>query len=542
MIRTRVLLVSVLFLSLSLTASEPELSIPVRAELEEVVAEKVAARLREFAIALKDGEDLRGFFAAKAVTSRLPHMSRGESVRPWLRRSSPKTAMPFSQVGNPKTASDAWTDWARPLAELLSVQVGLKHAVLDTDLLYGEVSIAIVRRYEGGGIEWLRFGASIVAQRKTPHFFTSLTTSKGVEILDAPRPPFREISEALGVAMQDPPVLQHSTLGLAAYGVAAADVNLDGRLDIVSTGDGGTNLFLRNKDGKYDRVPLTLPRKATGPLFLDFDNDGDPDLFLSANGKQMLLKNLQRESGKLAFEDVSAAMGVDKTSIAFSVAAGDLNGDGVPDLYVTAYNNFGPVLPDSWDDATNGLPNLLFVSKPDGTYEEVAAKWGVAGTDWSYAAQFVDIDEDGQLDLYVANDFGSGNRMYMRRGGRFVDEAKARGLLDEGYGMGVSVSDYDADGDLDLHVTKMSSKAGNRVLARIDSEDLPSRGRLAALASGNSLYRNDGSGKFTDVTKTAGPFYGGWSWGGGFIDIDNDGYEDLHTPNGHLSGTSEADT
>ena len=66
--------------------------------------------------------------------------------------------------------------------------------------------------------------------------------------------------------------------------------------------------------------------------------------------------------------------------------------------------------------------------------------------------------------------------------------------------------------------------------------------RLAALASGNSLYRNDGGGKFTNVTETAGPFFGGWSWGGGFIDIDNDGFEDLYTPNGHLSGTSEADT
>jgi hypothetical protein len=166
----------------------------------------------------------------------------------------------------------------------------------------------------------------------------------------------------------------------------------------------------------------------------------------------------------------------------------------------------------------------------------------VAGHDWSYAAQLVDVDEDGRLDLYVANDFGSGNRLYLNRGDRFVDDAQRRNVWDGGYGMGVSFGDYDNDGDLDLHVTKMASNAGNRILGRFSRTDLRARERLEALASGNSLYRNNGRGVFEDISARAGPFPAGWAWGGGFIDFDNDGWEDIHTPNGHMSGLSMKDT
>jgi len=139
----------------------------------------------------------------------------------------------------------------------------------------------------------------------------------------------------------------------------------------------------------------------------------------------------------------------------------------------------------------------------------------------------------------VANDFGGGNALYLRRGDRFLDEARARGVSDDAYGMGVSFGDYDNDGRLDLHVTRMSSTAGRRILARLDT---PALGTLLRLSAGNGLYRNLGGGRFEDVTSAAGPFPAGWAWGGGFVDVDNDGFEDLYTPNGHLSGAEEKDT
>ncbi|MEM8883164.1 MAG: VCBS repeat-containing protein [Planctomycetota bacterium] len=334
----------------------------------------------------------------------------------------------------------------------------------------------------------------------------------------------RTIFREVGLPGTDPAVLDHPTLGLAAYGAAAADVNGDGRIDVLATGHDGNVLFL----GGTKPVPVATPRQATAPLFLDFDNDGDPDLFCSANGKQMLLEN---RGG--TFVDISEKAGVAVPSIGFTATAGDVNGDRVPDIYVACYHNYGPVAPTSWDDANNGLPNLLFVSNGDGTYREAAKEFGVAGARWSYAAQFCDVNGDGKLDLYVANDFGAGNNLYLREGDRFVDRAKEWGVWDGGYGMGVDFGDVDNDGKLDLYVTKMSSTAGNRLLDRTGEI-----GRLRFLAAGNSLYRM-AHGKFVlDAT----PFPAGWAWGGGFLDIDNDGFEDLFAPNGHMSGASEKDT
>jgi hypothetical protein len=88
----------------------------------------------------------------------------------------------------------------------------------------------------------------------------------------------------------------------------------------------------------------------------------------------------------------------------------------------------------------------------------------------------------------------------------------------------------------------MSSTAGRRILARLGEAELPSRERLEELALGNSLYENTGAGRYRDVSKDAGAFPAGWAWGGGFIDIDNDGFEDLFTPNGFISGSKLHDT
>jgi hypothetical protein len=100
--------------------------------------------------------------------------------------------------------------------------------------------------------------------------------------------------------------------------------------------------------------------------------------------------------------------------------------------------------------------------------------------------------------------------------------------------MGVYFGDFNNDGRIDLYVTKMSSTAGNRLLDRTGEI-----GTLRSMAAGNTLYRGIGGGKF-EATKDK--FHAGWSWGGGFIDIDNDGFEDLYSPNGHMSGASEKDT
>ncbi len=195
----------------------------------------------------------------------------------------------------------------------------------------------------------------------------------------------------------------------------------------------------------------------------------------------------------------------------------------------------------AWHRATNGTPNLLFINQGDGTFVEEAARRGVADSRWTYAAAFADIDRDGDQDLYIANDFGE-NALYRNDGDTFTDIAPAAGVVDPGFGMGVSFGDYDNDGDLDLHVTNMSSTAGTRILARLYPDRPQERAYLSKLAAGNSLLRNRGDGTFEDVTQQAGGLGAGWAFGGGFLDFDNDGWEDIYSPNGFISGKSMKDT
>ena len=300
---------------------------------------------------------------------------------------------------------------------------------------------------------------------------------------------------------------------------------------------GGAKPF---KDVSEETLVL-LTRRGTGTIFFDYDNDGDQDIFMAAVGEQILLQNQLHPQGRLEFIDVSAEVGVDHRAVGFSPIAADVNGDGHTDIYVCSYNLYGQIMPNSWSRATNGTPNLLFINQGDGTFREEARKWGAADARWSYAGAFADVDGDGRQDLYVANDFGE-NALFMNRGDHFEDEASARGVVDPGNGMGVSFGDYDNDGDLDLHVTNMSSIAGNRILARLMPEASADDAVLKKLAAGNSLFENNGDGTFQNVAESAGGFGAGWAYGGGFVDFDNDGWEDTYSVNGFVSGKTMKDT
>jgi hypothetical protein len=356
---------------------------------------------------------------------------------------------------------------------------------------------------------------------------------------------FSEVAVPAGLGASIPAFGTADNTGFVWHGAAAADLNRDGWIDIFATGANRNYLFLNKGDGTFrdasDDVGVRKLATGVAPLVFDFDNDGDQDVFISAVGQQVLLENRLKQDGKLKFNDISLEAHVAKDAIGFSAAAGDVNGDGRLDVYITSYNRYGQVTPDSWFRATNGTPNLLFVSQSDGTFREEAVKWGVDDKRWSYAAEFNDVDGDGKIDLYVANDFGE-KALYINKGDRFVDEATTRGVLDPGNGMGVSFGDYNNDGKLDLHATNMSSTAGNRILTRLFPNSAPKDNVLKKLAAGNNLYENVGDGHYRDVTAEVGGFSGGWAWGGGFIDFDNDGWEDIYTPNGFISGKSMKDT
>ena len=391
--------------------------------------------------------------------------------------------------------------------ELDDILQGTSPAAHEDELIHGTARIwfFIVGRDARDRREWLTGWADIAASRRGLPPAPSLATTDGDDEADTETwqihrfelesmesmvtdvDLFSEIAIPAGVHAAFPEFGVAPNDTVVAHGVAVADVDNDGLLDVVTTGVESNHLYLNDGAGSFRDVSsetfVDLAPAGTGPLFVDVDNDGDSDLFLAILGTQILLENRLIPDGQLFFIDRSLAAGVAVDAVGFSAVAADVNRDGWQDIYVASYNRYGIVMPNAWDRATNGTPNLLFINQGDGTFREAAAEWGVQDSRWSYAASFADVDGDGDQDLYVANDFGE-NGFFLNEGDRFRDAADERGVLDPGNGMGVAFGDYDNDGDLDLHVTNMSSTAGNRILSRLYPDANPANLVLKKLAAG----------------------------------------------------------
>jgi len=425
-----------------------------------------------------------------------------------------------------------------PNAEVPTATVGSKGTA--------RVAFSVIGRNTEGQREWVR-GVADVAVRyaETKRWQFETFTLVSLDSMVAGTDIFSEVSKPAGMAAAIPAYGAPGNSGFVWLGAAAADFNGDGWIDLFVTAADRNYLYLNDGHGHFrdasEDTGVKYLASGVAPLVFDYDNDGAQDVFISNVGRQVLLENRLKKNGSLEFRDVSLEAGVAVDAIGFSAIAGDVNGDRLADIYVTSYNRYGQVAPNSWFRATNGTPNLLFINRGDGTFREEAARWGVEDRRWSYAAAFADVNGDGRLDLYIANDFGE-KALFINKGDRFVDEAESRGVLDPGNGMGVAFGDYNNDGLLDIFATNMSSTAGNRILSRLFPNSSPKDNVLKKLAAGNNLYENKGDGHYRDVTAVVGGFAGGWAWGGGFIDFDNDGWEDIYTPNGFISGKSMKDT
>ena len=525
-----------------------------RLEWVEGQTESLANQFHEFSLAVRqrDVGKMAGHFAAELVARGLPRETgETEQVIKWIyQHRVDEGAAPLDK----RACAEDWRSHLQRFSSIEDVRFKVKQAHFEA----GEptradatIYFSIVGRDVEERRSWVESKAHVEAYLAPEgrwlidHFEVEEETFKArFAAVDL----FSEVSLPAGVYRAVPPFGSPGNQDFAAHGAAVADVDRDGLVDVFATGTGENFLYINQGDGTFanraEAAGLQFTPTATAPLFVDFDNDGDSDLFLAAIGFQMLFENRPDAAGNLNFVDISTEAGVAYPAEAFSAVSADVNGDGWPDIYVASYNRYGTVMPNSWARATNGTPNRLFVNQGSGRFVEAAALWGVDDGRWSYAAHFGDFDGDGRPDLYVANDFGE-NALYLHTGNGYRDAAVERGVLDPGNGMGVSLGDYDNDGDLDLHVTNMSSTAGNRILRRLFPDaaaQLDGTRVLNKLASGNTVFENLGGGNFRNVTAEIGPLSAGWAFGGGFVDVDNDGWEDLHVPNGFVSGKSLKDT
>lgn len=519
----------------------------------EDLSESLANALLDLSLALRDrdAEAIGAYFDDEIMTRIFPPLSAHPTV------SSKWIEQDFVDLSDLSTVTTKRLELINTWAIFLNAFSEIEDArfeVEDASFRHGavgnhaesEVKFFVIGRSQDGSRLWVKGRGRLNSLEEQGNWKITLLVFDHLEINKSSVDLFSEVSLPAGVSLSLPAYGVSGRTDFVYHGAAAGDIDKDGFIDVIATGTSNNFVYLNNGDGTFMEVawdvglPAT-PHDGTAPLLVDYDNDGDLDVFLSAVGTQMLFRNELIEKKKLYFMDVSFESGVSVPALGFGATAGDVNGDGWPDIYVASYNWYGRIMPNSWDRATNGTANLLFINQKNGTFKESAQDWGVQDERWSYASQLVDINSDGRQDLYVANDFGE-NALYINLGEHFQDRASEYGVLDPGNGMGVSFGDYNNDGELDLYVTNMSSTAGNRILNRIFSEPDSGGNLLYKLAAGNSLFEGKSDGSFVDVTQEKGPFQAGWAWGGVFIDFDNDGWEDLYSPNGFISGQSMKDT
>ncbi|MBK8979249.1 MAG: VCBS repeat-containing protein [Planctomycetes bacterium] len=372
-------------------------------------------------------------------------------------------------------------------------------------------------------------------------------------------------------------------------GVTVGDFDGDGLCDayLVSQ-DGPNRLFRQTAPWRFENVTARLgvaggEAWGTGASFVDFDGDGDLDLYVSnTESPNLLFRNDRDAQGGVRFVECAAEVGLAHVGASTMPAWADYDNDGDLDLYLVTNRVVGPdvfrpllarmtlptamrktmaelapqipqlhrdadgrwVIPPGLEDHLIALMGRVFYGgqcdrlfrNDGGRFTDVTAAAGIGDHGMGLSATWWDFDDDGWLDLYVACDLESPDVLYHNLGDGRFEPVTERALPNLAYfGMGSHAADIDRDGRFDLVVADMAMR--RHYDAKMLMGDMGDRGWFLQFGRPpqimrNALFLNTGTGRFLEVAQISGVAKTDWTWAVKFADLDLDGFEDLFATNG----------
>ena len=394
-------------------------------------------------------------------------------------------------------------------------------------------------------------------------------------------------------ALSEESIVENRNL-LNGSGVAVGDVTGNGFPDLYFARLEGPNALYENLGGYRFRditegSGVALPDQfSTGATFADLNGNGQLDLVVSSNDAP---NRLFWNRGDGRFEEAEGALATDRNYGSTSIAVADLTGNGSLDLYIANYKarSVRDIFPyedqfrfiveqvqgeyriaekfrdhyklDRREDYLlwfeTGEPDLLFLNRGDGSFEQVPLDSGILHDadgepivepllDWGLHVKIQDITGDGRPDIYVANDFESPDRIWLNRGdGTFqaLDPlAMRKSSLSS---MAVDFSDLNRNGLTDFFVVEMLSRRHEYRIRQMGTM-APSPQPIGAITNrpqymGNTLFMNRGDRSWAEVSEYAGVRRSEWSWSVLFVDMTLDGYEDALVATGHFYDVQDSD-
>lgn len=344
-------------------------------------------------------------------------------------------------------------------------------------------------------------------------------------------------------------------------GVAVGDINNDGLPDVYFSANLEPNrLFLNKGNMKFEEISKSANVSgergwATGTCMIDINNDGLLDIYVckSGNVKPDQRRNrLYINNGDLTFTEQSAQYGLDDPSYSTQAYFMDYDLDGDLDMYLLNH----PIKPLKANPQNANLdfkrdPSAgdKFFRNDNGKFTDISESAGIAGSPLGYglSASVGDVNSDGYPDFYVCNDYMERDYLYINQGdGTFKDELREKTKHISNFSMGSDIADIDNDGALDIFVADMAAKENYRSKTNMSGMNPERFWRVVEHGFHfqymiNTLQHNNGNGTFSEISQLAGVDKTDWSWAPLFADFNHDGKRDLFVTNGLRKGARNND-